>query len=180
MNFVHSFPHSCVSVALLVEKRAEIAIVYNPILGQKFTARRGGGCFYNGKPIRVSGQKDLSKSLVTTEFGTSRDAEKMVVVLENLRKVVGAVHGVRSLGAAAMNMSMVALGAADVNYEFGVHAWDIAAGDLLVREAGGVTMDPAGGPLDLMSRRVLAASSVELAQSFVPLLTQYYPLPRDD
>lgn len=77
-------------------------------------------------------------------------------------------------------MAMVALGAADCNYEFGIHAWDIAAGDLIVREAGGVTMDPAGGPLDIMSRRVLAASSTELANSYVNLLTQYYPQPRDD
>lgn len=97
-------------------------------------------------------------------------------------------------------MCMVALGGADVNYEFGPHAWDMAAGDLIgniidiwqhitgvdcvfifqVREAGGVTMDPAGGELDLMSRRVLAASSKELADEFCKLLTQYYPEPRDD
>lgn len=86
---------------------------------------------------------------------------------------------IRTLGAAALNMCMVALGAADCNYEFGIHAWDIAAADLLVREAGGVTLDPAGGPLDLMSRRVLAASSAELGQTFVKTLTQFYPLPRD-
>lgn len=76
-------------------------------------------------------------------------------------------------------MCMVALGAADINYEFGIHAWDIAAGDLIVREAGGVTMDPAGGNLDILSRRVLAASTKEVADAFVPLLTQYYPEPRD-
>ena len=77
-------------------------------------------------------------------------------------------------------MAMIALGAADCNYEFGVHAWDYAAGDLLVREAGGVCIDPAGGPLDLMSRRVLSASSPELAKQYVELLTQFYPKPRDD
>lgn len=76
-------------------------------------------------------------------------------------------------------MCMVALGAADCFYEFGIHAWDIAAGDLIVREAGGVTIDPAGGPLDLMSRRALAASSTELAQAYVNTLTQFYPMPRD-
>lgn len=86
---------------------------------------------------------------------------------------------IRTLGSAALNMCMVALGAADCNYEFGIHAWDIAAGDLIVREAGGVVIDPAGGPLDLLSRRVLAASSPELAQSFANTLTQFYPLPRD-
>lgn len=76
-------------------------------------------------------------------------------------------------------MAYVALGGADVNYEFGIHAWDIAAGDLIVREAGGVTMDPAGGELDLMSRRVLAASSLELAKDFSKMITQFYPEPRD-
>lgn len=89
------------------------------------------------------------------------------------------LHSIRTLGSAALNMAMVALGAADCNYEFGIHAWDIAAGDLIVREAGGITLDPAGGPLDLLSRRVLAASSPELAQEFVKLLTQFYPEPRD-
>lgn len=76
-------------------------------------------------------------------------------------------------------MCMVAAGAADCNYEFGIHAWDIAAGELIVREAGGVTIDPAGGPLDILSRRVLAASSPVLAESFANLLTQFYPEPRD-
>lgn len=86
---------------------------------------------------------------------------------------------VRAVGSAALNMAYVALGGADINYEFGIHAWDIAAGDLIVREAGGVTMDPAGGPLDLMSRRVLAASTQELANEFVNLIDQFYPEPRD-
>lgn len=86
---------------------------------------------------------------------------------------------VRALGSAALNMAMVALGAADVNFEYGIHAWDIAAGDLIVREAGGVVIDPAGGPLDLMSRRVMAAATPELAAELVKLLTQYYPEPRD-
>uniref|UniRef100_A0A8D8FCF2 Inositol-1-monophosphatase n=1 Tax=Culex pipiens TaxID=7175 RepID=A0A8D8FCF2_CULPI len=179
MNFVHSFPHSCISIALLVEKVAEIAIIYNPILNQRFTARRGKGAFMNGKAIRVSGETRLEHALVTTEFGTSREEEKTTVVLENIGKLVRVVHGMRSLGSAALNMAMVALGGADFNYEYGIHAWDIAAGDLLVREAGGVCLDPAGGPLDLMSRRVLAASSQELADKVVAKLTQYYPQPRD-
>lgn len=86
---------------------------------------------------------------------------------------------IRALGSAALNMAYVALGGADANYEFGIHAWDVAAGDLLVREAGGVVIDPAGGPLDLMSRRVLAASSIEVANDLSKLIAQYYPEPRD-
>ncbi|XP_075161187.1 inositol monophosphatase 1-like [Haematobia irritans] len=94
--------------------------------------------------------------------------------------MAGKAHGIRALGSAALNMSMVALGAADANYEFGIHAWDVCAGDLIVREAGGVVIDPAGGDFDMMSRRVLAASSIELAKEIAKTLTQYYPQPRDD
>lgn len=89
-------------------------------------------------------------------------------------------YSLRVLGSAALNMSMVALGAADANYEFGIHAWDVCAGDLIVREAGGVVIDPAGGPFDMMSRRVLAAATPELAKAITETLTQYYPQPRDD
>lgn len=102
---------------------AEIGIVFNPVLGQKFTARRGQGAFCNGKQITVSGEKNLSSALLTTEFGTSRDEEKTRVVLENITKLVRVAHGFRSLGAAALNICMVALGGADAYYEYGVHAW---------------------------------------------------------
>ncbi|GAB0099188.1 Inositol monophosphatase [Sergentomyia squamirostris] len=180
MNFVHGFPQSCVSVGLWVNKSPEMAIVFNPVFNQKFTARRGQGAFFNGQRIHVSGEKCLKKALITTEFGTSREPEKVRVTLENLAKIVPAVHGIRVTGSAALNMCMVAQGVADLNFEFGPHAWDMAAGDLIVREAGGVTMDPSGGPLDIMSRRVLAASSREVAEDFIKLLTQFYPQPRDD
>lgn len=179
MNFVHSFPHSCISIALLVDKVTEIGIIFNPILNQKFTARRGQGSFYNGVRAHVSGEKELANALITTEFGTSRDENRTKIVLENVGKLVRVAHGLRSLGAAALNMSMVAIGAADCNYEMGIHAWDIAAGDLIVREAGGVCLDPAGGPLDLMARRIICASSREVANQVISHLTQYYPEPRD-
>ncbi|XP_030372235.1 inositol monophosphatase 1 [Scaptodrosophila lebanonensis] len=180
MNFVHAFPHSCISVGLKVNKVTEIGIVYNPILEQRFTARRGQGAFYNGKRIQVSGQKDIKKALVTSEFGTTRDVEKMKVVNENFAKMAKEVHALRVLGSAALNMAMVALGAADANYEFGIHAWDVCAADLIVREAGGVVIDPAGGEFDIMSRRVLAAATPELAMAISKVLTQYNPMPRDD
>lgn len=93
MNFVHSFPHSCISIALLVNKTPQIGIIYNPILNQKFTAIKGEGAFLNGRKIQVSGQTALEKALITTEFGTSRDIEKMEVTMENIRKIAGAAHG---------------------------------------------------------------------------------------
>lgn len=150
------------------------------MLNQKFTARRDQGAFYNGKSIHVSNEKELSKALLVTEFGTSREEEKTKIVLENITKLVKLAHGFRSLGAAALNIAMVATGGADCYYEFGVHAWDYAAGEMIVREAGGYTCDPSGSPVDLMSRRILCASSKELAEAIIPHLIQYYPQPRDD
>lgn len=93
MNFVHAFPHSCISVGLVVNKVTELGIVYNPLLQQRFTARRGQGAFYNGKAIKVSGQKELAKSLITSEFGTTRDPKKLEVVKENFTKMAAKAHG---------------------------------------------------------------------------------------
>lgn len=93
MNFVHSFPHSAISIALLVNKVTEIGIVYNPVLGQKFTARRGKGAFYNGRQIHVSAEKDLTKALLMVEFGTNRESDKVKVIMENLNKLVRKAHG---------------------------------------------------------------------------------------
>lgn len=93
LNFVHSFPHSCISIALLVKKEAEIAIIYNPVLKQHFSARRGKGAFYNGNRMHVSDKKDLAQALVITEFGTSRDEKKLDINIENFRKIVQSTHG---------------------------------------------------------------------------------------
>lgn len=93
LNFVHSFPHSCISIALVINKTTEIGIILNPLVRQLFTARRGQGAFYNGNRIQVSGQKELSKSLVMAELGTSRDPEKLVITLENFKKIAQSAHG---------------------------------------------------------------------------------------
>ncbi|XP_061725140.1 inositol monophosphatase 1-like, partial [Cydia pomonella] len=175
MNFVHGFPHSCISLGLLINKEAVAGIVYNPILEQLFTAKKGKGAFYNGRQIHVSQIKELSKALIMTEAGTSRDPERQKVLFENFKMIITKAHGIRTLGSAALNMCMVALGGADLNFEFGIHVWDIAAGDIIVREAGGVCIDPAGGPFDVLSRRVLCASTEELAQEMAKYLWQFYP-----
>ncbi|PSN40062.1 Inositol monophosphatase 1 [Blattella germanica] len=175
MNFVHGYPNVCVSVALWVNKEPEIGIIYNPVLEQLFTARRGQGAFMNERQIHVSKETDLSKSLIGYEFGTSRDPEKMKVVLENMKILVPQVHGIRASGSCAMNMALVALGGTDANFEFGIHAWDVAAGALIVTEAGGVCIDPAGGPFDVLSRRYLCTSSQALADQLVSVIKQHYP-----
>ncbi|VEN51911.1 unnamed protein product [Callosobruchus maculatus] len=179
MNFVHSFPHSCISIALFVKQKPMIGIIYNPMLNQFFTARKGKGAFLNGKKITVSGKKHLSEALLMFELGTSREPEKQRVVSENQDILMKQAHGLRSLGSAALDMAMVACGAADAYFEYGIHIWDIAAGELLVTEAGGVIMDPTGGELDRFSRRVLIASSQELAEKLSQIIVQFYPAPRD-
>lgn len=180
MNFVHSFPHSSISIALLVNKVTEIGIVYNPVLGQKFTARRGQGAFYNGRQIHVSDEKDLTKALIMVEFGTNRESEKVKVIMENLNTLVRKAHGLRCLGGAVLNICYVALGAAECAYDFGAHAWDYAASEFIVREAGGITIDPSGGEFDIMSRRLLTANNIEMAKQLSAELIQFYPSPRDD
>lgn len=178
MNFVHGYPHVCTSIAFTVNKITEIAIIYNPVLEQMFTARKGQGAKLNGSPIHVSGEKDMEQALLVLECGTSHEPEKMKNNFVNQQTFTPIVHGTRSNGSAALDMAMVAMGGADAYFEFGIHAWDYAAGDLIVREAGGVCLDPAGGPLDLLSRRLLCAASMELAQQLVPKISQIYP-PRD-
>ncbi|XP_063235139.1 inositol monophosphatase 1 [Bacillus rossius redtenbacheri] len=175
MNFVHGYPNVCISVALWADCVPEIGIIYAPVVGMLFTARRGQGAFLNGNRIFASKQTDLAKALMGLEYGTTRNEQHMKAVKENANILVPKVHGVRSSGSCAMNMALTALGATDCNYEFGIHVWDIAAGMLIVTEAGGVVVDPAGGPVDVMSRRFLCASSQALADDVSRLLVQFYP-----
>jgi myo-inositol-1(or 4)-monophosphatase len=114
------------------------------------------------------------------EFGTNRESEKVQVIMENLNKLVRKAHGIRCLGLATLNICYVALGAAEAGYDFGAHCWDYAASEFIVREAGGVTIDPSGGTFDIMSRRLLVANNMEMAQQLSSELTQYFPTPRDD
>ncbi|XP_071528085.1 inositol monophosphatase 1 isoform X1 [Panulirus ornatus] len=175
MNFVHSFPYTCISVGLWVKKEAEVGIVYNAVLEQMFTALKGQGAFLNNEKISVSGETELSQALIFSEIGSSLDPEKVDTVLTNITTLIPKVHGIRAMGSCTLNMCYVAMGGVDVCFEFGIHAWDMAAGYLVVTEAGGVVIDTEGGPFDLMRRRVLCASTQELAEKMAKLLKQYQP-----
>ncbi|KAK8730716.1 hypothetical protein OTU49_007883 [Cherax quadricarinatus] len=179
MNFVHSFPYTCISVALWVNKDAEVGIVYNPILEHMFTALKGQGAYLNDEKISASGETDLSKALVFSEMGTSHDPEKVDTVITNITTLLTKVHGFRSVGSSALTIVSVAAGWADAFFHSGLCCWDSAAGYLILREAGGYICDTKGGPFDLMRRRVLCASTQELAEKIAKLLKQYQP-ERDD
>lgn len=92
MNFVHSFPHCCISIGLFIDQKPVIGIVYNPNLEQLFTAVKGRGAFLNGKKISVSGQTELSKSMLCFENGSSRDVGKIKALIENYEALLPSVH----------------------------------------------------------------------------------------
>uniref|UniRef100_UPI0037E74F96 inositol monophosphatase 1 n=1 Tax=Semicossyphus pulcher TaxID=241346 RepID=UPI0037E74F96 len=179
-NFVHAFPFVAVSVGFSVNKQVEFGVVYSCLEDKMFTARRGRGAFCNGEPLQVSQQEDIRQSIIATEFGSSRDTETVDRIFTSLRNIVSIpIHGVRGAGTAAINMCMVASGCVEAYYEIGIHIWDVAAGSLIVSEAGGVLMDVEGGAVDLMSRRIVAANSRTIAESIVKEIDSFSPA-RDD
>uniref|UniRef100_A0A4W5QRQ6 Inositol-1-monophosphatase n=1 Tax=Hucho hucho TaxID=62062 RepID=A0A4W5QRQ6_9TELE len=179
-NFVHRFPFVSMSIGFAVKKEIEFGIVYSCQEDKMYTARKGKGSFCNGEPIKVSGQEDITKSLVLTEMGFKKDPEHFKTMMGNIETILTIpVHGIRSPGSAAVNMCLVACGAADAYYHMGIHCWDMAGGAAIIREAGGVIMDISGGPFDLMSRRLIIASSRTIAERISQVI-KAFPVGRDD
>ncbi|KAJ3674310.1 hypothetical protein LUZ60_004926 [Juncus effusus] len=171
-NFVHGFPFVCVSIGLTINKIPTIGVVYNPILNELFTGVRGNGAFLNGSPIKASSQDQLVKALLVTEAGTARDTKTVDETTDRINKLLLKVRSVRMCGSLAMNMCGIACGRLDLCYEIGFGGpWDIAAGVVIVQEAGGLVFDPDGGQLDLMARR-MAASNGCLKDDFVAALEE--------
>ncbi|KAJ1690269.1 hypothetical protein LUZ63_014424 [Rhynchospora breviuscula] len=170
-NFVHGFPFVCVSIGLTIGKLPTIGVVYNPILNELFTGVRGQGSFLNGSPIKASSQDELVKALLVTEAGTNRDVAVVDGTTNRINKLLFKVRSIRMCGSLAMNLCGVACGRLDLCYEIGFGGpWDVAAGVVIVQEAGGLVFDPDGGELNLMSRRA-AASNSHLKDEFVKVLT---------
>ncbi|XP_012228773.1 inositol monophosphatase 1-like [Linepithema humile] len=168
-NFVHRFPHTCISVALLVDKKVEIGIIYNPLMRQFFSARRHCGAFLNGKPIKTSDVKDVSQSLVAMEPWLAKDPQHLASVYSRMHALIQNTHGIRSLGTAALTLCYVAMGAVEAYHIEGIDAWDVAAGKLIIEEAGGIIIDTAGGELDIMTPKVIAACNQQISQQLVDL-----------
>jgi len=170
-NFVHGNPHLCVILGLLVNKEVQFCIVFNPILGQEWTARRGCGADYNGTRIQVSGCTKLDRALLVQQTTPVVGEAVEAVRLANLATFLPLVQGLRVTGSSGIDLAYLAMGAVDVFFHFGHHIWDYAAASLLVEEAGGVVGDPGGGPLDFLARRCLAAASPQLFAQTVPRIS---------
>jgi myo-inositol-1(or 4)-monophosphatase len=140
-------------------------VVVDPLLGEAYWATDGGGAYRNGEPIRVSTVPDLTHTLVATGFGYHGD--RRAAQARVLTTVLPAVRDIRRMGGCAMDLCSVACGRVDAFYERGVKAWDVAAGELIVREAGGVVSDLQGGrDLD----RIIVASTPAVHEDLVALL----------
>lgn len=164
-NFLHGIPHWCISVAL--EKRlpdggSEIAagMIYNPVHDEMFWAEKGGGAFLNERRLRVSARRELKDALFSTgiPFAAVSGANRLAFA-RTLGMLMPQVAGIRRFGAAALDLAWVAAGRYDGYWELGLKPWDMAAGLLIVREAGGFVTDPSGaestlhdaGPNDIVA-----------------------------
>lgn len=136
-NYVHRFPVFCVSLALRRRGELQLGVIYDPLRQEMFTGTRGGGARMNERRIRVSRQETLAGSLIGTGFPYRRNLEWVDIYMRMLRQVMRRTSGVRRPGAAALDLAYVAAGRLDGFWEFGLKPWDIAAGALLIEEAGG-------------------------------------------
>lgn len=150
-NYIRGIPHYAVSIACMHQGKIEHAVVYNPASREEFTASRGSGAQLNGRRIRVSNRTTLEGSLIGTGTPFQHHFEgQMHDYMQALGQLAGQSAGVRRMGAASLDLAYVAAGRFDAFFEIGLQPWDIAAGLLLVQEAGGLVSDFNGGlnPLD--------------------------------
>lgn len=148
-NLIHNFHHSVISLALVINHEPQFGVVYNPYYNEEFTGILNSGAFLNGEPIQVSSVPSLSEALVFVGTAPYRRNE-MDENFRRIERVYLAGHDVRRFGCTALELCYLACGRADGYFEFGTKPWDIAAGWLILREAGGeaVSVDGSRPPLD--------------------------------
>jgi myo-inositol-1(or 4)-monophosphatase len=156
-NFAHGFPRFCVSIGIEDAGRRAIGVVYDPLLDERFEALRGAGAWLGGRRLGVSRETQLGRALVATGFAYDvhqSDDDN----LESFGNVVKQARGIRRDGSAALDLCYVAAGRLDAYWEAKLHPWDVAAGYLIVEEAGGRLSDYAGAPPDASGREVVASN----------------------
>ena len=162
-NYLHGIPHWCVSIALVENGEPQHAVIFDPLRNELFTASKGAGAVLNDKRIRVTERKDLTGAMLITGF-PPRERERVGAHLDCVRELLRDAEDIRRTGSAALDLAYVACGRVDGYFEAGVKPWDIAAGVLLVREAGGRVTDFRGaatGPMDqrgILGRQLVAGN----------------------
>ena len=173
-NFLHGFPQYAVSIALLHRGQLSQAVIYDPVRNDLYTASRGRGAFLNERRIRVSKRDKLQDALIGTGF-PYRDFTHLDAYTAMFRDLVQKTSGLRRPGSAALDLAWLAAGNTDGFFEIGLNPWDIAAGCLLILEAGGLVSDFAGNENYLESGNVVAGNPkvfVQLLQTIKPHVTE--------
>ena len=157
INFAHGFPFWCVSIALEHAGELVVGVIHNPLTGQMFAGSKGEGAELDGKPMRVSSAARLYNSLISCGWPNQFEADADRTLAHVRRMSIG-THSVRRTGSAALNLAYVAAGAFEVFYATSINPWDVAAGVVLVREAGGTVSLLDGGDYDMYRRQLLATN----------------------
>ncbi|TDQ59676.1 myo-inositol-1(or 4)-monophosphatase [Mesocricetibacter intestinalis] len=157
-NFIKGFPHFSVSIAIRVKGRTEVGVVYDPIRNELFTAVRGAGAKLNEMRLRIEAKRDLQGAILATGFPFKQN-KYMPLQFEVMQGLIEQAADFRRSGSAALDLCYVAANRVDGYFEIGLKAWDCAAGDLIVREAGGLVTDFNGGHTYLTAGHIVAASS---------------------
>jgi len=174
-NFIHGFPHFAVSIAVAYKNRIEHGVIYDPNRQELFTASRGKGAHMNERRIRVAQRKHLEECLLGTGFAYRHSDKHTTAPGRILQSVIPICGDIRRAGAATLDLAYVAAGRLDGFWEMGLHIWDIAAGLLMVKEAGGIVCDPYGGEDYLKTGNIVAANPVIMRQflkTIKPYLTE--------
>ncbi len=169
-NFVHGFPFFSVSIALAFKGEVIVGVVYDPSRDELFVAEKGKGAYLRGKPIHVSPEPVLAESLFATGFPID-PVTALPTNMRGLTAVLPKVRNIRNGGSAALHLAYVAAGRLSGFWEINLNAWDLAAGSLLVQEAGGKVTDTAGQPYHLGVRNV-AATNGHVHQEFIDVLKE--------
>jgi myo-inositol-1(or 4)-monophosphatase len=172
-NFIHGFPQYAISIALARKGVLEQAVIFDPTRNELFTATKGSGAFLNDRRIRVSKRTRLNESLIGTGF-PFREFDHIDPYLAIFRELAQKTAGIRRPGAAALDLAYVACGRLDGFWEFGLKPWDMAAGTLLIQEAGGLVSDLAGESDFLASGNVVAGTPKVFAQ-LLPVIQAHRP-----
>ncbi|MFA5812010.1 MAG: inositol monophosphatase family protein [bacterium] len=160
VNFAHGFPFFCVSIALEEDGEIVAAAIFDPNRDELFTAEKGKGAELNGSEMRVSNAAELEKSLVATGFAYNVRQEERLDNLDNFGNFIKRARAVRRPGSAAIDLAWTACGRIDGFWELFLKPWDIAAGVLLIREAGGRVTSFDGGPIDIYGTQILASNGL--------------------
>lgn len=168
-NFVHGVPFVAVSVGVITDTETKYGVVYNPILEELYSAETGKGAHCNGSPIKVSDTGLLINSLIASGFPYKKD--NLPYLMKILEEVLKATRGIRRAGAASLDLCYTARGIYDLYYETRLQPWDMAAGIIVVREAGGIVTKLDGGYHDMDSDSLIASNGL-LHREFLNLLNE--------